>query len=296
MPVIHVGGLGIRLSTEALKYGGAAGVLLALAILAGFEAARQDSAIAALWNRYVALLDKKVRELFWTVKPASVAAVQTLLLAGTLLAAPVLEWRWVLGASLAIALGPVWYLKRCKKKRLLALEAQIEPFLLALTNALRTTSSIASALAAVENLMANPMRQELSLVLKELRVGSTIDQALLAMAARTHLSDLDAALSSMLIGRQVGGNLTEILETTAKTLREMSRLIAVLKSKTNSGRVQFLALAFAPVVIVFAFQTANPGYFNPLLKSVTGSILLVSAVGMWLVAIGLARKVLKAAL
>ena len=296
MPVIHFGSFGIRLSADALKYGGAGCILLALAIFAGVEAARSNSPIISLWSRYVALLDRRVRELFWTVKPASIAATQALLFFGALLACPVLDWRYAVGALVVIALGPIWYLNRRKKERLLALEAQIEPFLLALTNALRTTSSIASALAAVENLMANPMRQELSLVLKELRVGSTIDQALLAMASRTHLSELDAALSSLLIGRQVGGNLTEILDTTAKTLREMSRLIAVLKSKTNSGRVQFLALAFAPILIVVAFQMASPGYFKPLLKSVTGSILLLTAVGLWLVAIGLARKVLKAAL
>lgn len=296
MPVIRLGAFGFRPSSEVLKYGGVAGILLALAIVGGVAAVRPDSPINIWWNGYLQLLDKKLRELFLPAKPLPIAVTQALSVLAVLTLYPWLGLRSTLALLLTACFGPVLYLMRRKKKRLLALEAQIEPFLLALTNALRTTSSIASALSAVEQIMANPMREELGLVLKELRVGSTIDQALLAMAARTHLSDLDAALSSVLIGRQVGGNLTEILETTAKTLREMSRLIAVLKSKTNSGRVQFIVLAIAPVVIVGTFQYASPGYFNPLLKGVTGAIVLLSAAAMWLVAIGMARKVLKTAL
>jgi tight adherence protein B len=112
------------------------------------------------------------------------------------------------------------------------------------------------------------------------------------MAARTHLDDLDAALSSILIGRQVGGNVTEILESTASALREMARLAAVLRSKTSSGRVQFMVLAAAPAVVVVGFELASPGYFNPLLRSFIGGAILVISATLWLVAIGIARKVL----
>jgi tight adherence protein B len=288
--------LGVRPSPALLKYGAAALLLSAVAFAAGAAATHRNSPFNVWWRSYIRFLDRKLRELFLLVKPESIAVAQLfgLIIVATVI--PSIGAKWAIGLALLVAFGPIIVLNRRRKKRLRALDAQIEPFLLAFTNALRTTSSIASALAAVEPLMANPMREELSLVMKELRVGSTIDQALLAMATRTHLDDLDAALSSVLIGRQVGGNLTEILETTAKTLREMARLLAVLKGKTNSGRVQFIVLAIAPVAIVFAFEFASPGYFNPLLKTFSGGVVLVIAASLWLVAIGMARKTLSATL
>jgi hypothetical protein len=80
------------------------------------------------------------------------------------------------------------------------------------------------------------MRQEVDLALKEMKVGSTLDQALLHMAARVGSRQLDSALSSILIGRQVGGNLPRVLETTAGTLREMRRLEGVVRTKTAGAR------------------------------------------------------------
>jgi tight adherence protein B len=287
--------LSLNVDPNVLKYGGAALGIFASSLWAWRMVSHTDTLPYRIWRSYQRYLDSKLRELFLQVKPETIATTQCLLLVVLGAASPVLGATTAIACIAAVAFGPMLYLARYKKKRLRALEGQIEPFLLALTNALRTTPSIGSALEQVHTVMANPMREELGLVLKELRVGSTLDQALLAMAARTHLDDLDAALSSILIGRQVGGNVTEILETTGGTLREMSRLAAVLKSKTSSGRVQFIVLAAAPIVVVVAFETINPGYFNPLLTSLVGGVVLMVAAGLWLVAVGLARQVMSRA-
>src|SRR4029078_11584582 len=91
------------------------------------------------------------------------------------------------------------------------------------------------AFNSVVTVIDDPIRSEVDLALKEMKVGSTLDQALLHMASRVGSRQLHYALSSILIGRQVGGNLPKVLETTATTLREMKRLEGVVRTKTAQG-------------------------------------------------------------
>jgi tight adherence protein B len=196
-------------------------------------------------------------------------------------------------AGLVVVLwGPSLYIERMRKARLAKLEKQVEPFILALANALKTTPSIGNALAVVHPLLVPPMQDEVGLVLKEMRVGSSLEQSLLHMAGRTRILELEAALSSILIGRQVGGHLPEILDATAATLREMTRLAGVVRTKTASGKSQLVVLALAPLAIVVGFEVASPGYFNPLSEGLVGPAITVLAGALWVTALITARQVL----
>jgi len=136
------------------------------------------------------------------------------------------------------------------------------------------------------------MDEEIRLALKEIRVGTTIDQALLNMSARIRSPQLDATLAGILIGRQVGGDLPRILETTAETLREIARLQGVVRSKTAEGKAQLAVLAVFPAFLLVVFDLASPGYFSPLTHSFVGWIVILIAVGFWVTSIAMARGVL----
>jgi tight adherence protein B len=112
------------------------------------------------------------------------------------------------------------------------------------------------------------------------------------MAARIGSRQLDSALSSILIGRQVGGNLPKVLETTASTLREMGRLEGVVKTKTAEGKLQLWVIGALPGLILVGMNYVWPGYFTPLQSSVTGYIISLLSITAWVSAIVLARKVL----
>src|SRR5205085_2686286 len=150
--------------------------------------------------------------------------------------------------------------------------------------------SAGAALQAIFPVLRDPTRQEIDRVIKEMRVGSTLEQALLSMSARIGSRSLDAAMSAVLIGIQVGGNLPQVLETTASTIREMNRLDGVVKSKTSEGRAQLWVLAIFPFALCFAFNWAQPGYFDPLQQSIVGYIVTTIAVMFWIAALLLARK------
>jgi tight adherence protein B len=96
----------------------------------------------------------------------------------------------------------------------------------------------------------------------------------------------------VLIGRQVGGNLPKILETTAMTLREMRRLEGVIRTKTAEGRMQIWVIGFMPFVFMVVLNSFWPGYFDVLTKSVAGYVIIISVSGLWVSSLVTARKVL----
>lgn len=199
--------------------------------------------------------------------------------------------RWLLVVPVA-ALAPVVILRRMQQQRMRLIESRIDNFTLAFANALRATPNIARALETVTASVPSPLQEELDLTLRELRVGSTLEQALSDLGLRIGSAQFDATLSALLIGRRVGGNVPEILNDTAVSLREIVRLQATLRAKTADGRVQALVLAMFPVLIALGFNTVMPGYFRPLTQSFAGTMVLAIAGGCWLTAVLMSRKIL----
>jgi tight adherence protein B len=140
--------------------------------------------------------------------------------------------------------------------------------------------------------LGDPIKQEVELVIKEMRVGSTLDHALLLMANRVGSRVLDTALSSVLVGQKVGGNLPKILETMANSLREMKRLDGVVRTKTAEGKMQLWVLAIFPFAIVFMIGYVSPGYFDPLTSTITGYVCATLAAVFWIASLVVARKIL----
>ncbi len=268
--------------------------LIALALFAATWAVAADAQGPArrLFARYVAYLERKLRLMFIFDKGRTIALTQLGLLG--VVAALGLAFGLPLGwlVAVAIVVGPPWAVERARQKRVERIEAQLDTFLLALANALKTTPSIGDAFGSVQTLVAAPLRQEVELSVKEMRLGSTLDQALLHMAGRVGSRQLDAALSSVLVGRQIGGNLPRILETTSESLREMARLEGVVRSKTAEGKAQLWVLALFPFVMIFALNAVREGYFEPLTESVTGYVVALVAAGFWVSSLVVARKVL----
>ena len=245
-----------------------------------------------LWDRYVAWLERKLRSMFVFTPGSAIAIAQVAAFVAAVavrLAAPIPAW-WL--ALPVIALGPPLALERMRLRRIEQIESQLDGFVLTLANALKSTPSIGDAFASVQVLVQPPLRQEVELAVKEMRLGATLDQALLHMAGRVGSRQLDSALSAILIGRQVGGNVPRILETTAGSLREMNRLEGVVRTKTAEGKAQLWVLAIFPFLIVLALDAISEGYFVPLSDSLAGYAVALAAALFWVASLVTARKVL----
>jgi tight adherence protein B len=283
----------MNLEPWALGYLGAALMGGAVFLLSWSIVSDRQSVPYRYWARYVGHLEKRLRGLFEVkASGAAIARAQGAALALVLAAAIYLGRPEVYLALPVVAAAPVLVLEQRRVARAKAVEAGMDGVITTLANALKSTPSIGSALAYAQPLIPAPLDEELGLALKEIRVGSTVDEALMNMGARIRSLPLDATLSGILIGRQVGGDLTTILETTAATLREMARLHGVLRSKTAEGKGQLMVLAVFPALILVAFDVASPGYFDPLTTSAVGYAVIVIATSLWIGAVVLARKIL----
>jgi tight adherence protein B len=267
--------------------------LLGGSFVAAFCIARDRSSLPyRYWSLYEAYLERRLRNMFMTTRGRYIATLQLVAMAATVAAALMLQLS-SLYLLLPLCAGvPALYLEQLRRQRVRAIEAKIDGFILTLANALKATPSIGNALAYTQPLLAPPLDVEVALALKEMRLGNTVDQALLSMAGRIRSIQLDAALSGLLIGRQVGGDLPKILEKTAETLREMMRLQGVVRSKTAEGKAQLAVLAVFPLLILLMFDTVSRGYFDPLMGSMFGWVVIALSIGLWISSLLMARKVL----
>lgn len=254
--------------------------------------ADQDGPVYRTWIRYTSTLERKLRPMFIFTPGRVIALGQVLAVAVILALALVADLPfWYVLLVLAL-LGPVYWIDTMRKKRIEQLEVQLDGFILALANALKAIPSISAAFQSVANILQQPIQQEVELAVKEMKVGSTLDQALLHMASRVGSRQFDSALSAVLIGRQVGGNLPKVLESTAASLREMARLEGVVRTKTAEGKAQLWVIGALPLALILMLNGFQPGYFDVLKQSVTGYIIATAAGGMWTAALFLARKIL----
>ncbi|MBX3263051.1 MAG: type II secretion system F family protein [Labilithrix sp.] len=279
-------------TTQTLKWASLGVSSFALFAGTWLAAADQSGPVYRYSARYTASLERKLRPMFIftpgrTIAYGQAAAMFLVVTAHVLMT---IEF-WYVGLLL-IAIGPTAYIEMMRRKRVEKIEEQLDNFILALANALKTTPSIGAAFNSVAAVISDPMRQEVDLALKEMKVGSTLEQALLHMAARVGSRQLDSALSAILIGRQVGGNLPKVLETTAGTLREMRRLEGVVRTKTAEGKAQLWVIALMPFGLLLGLNTLWPGYFDPLTKSLVGYLVIIACTSCWVASIVLARKVL----
>jgi tight adherence protein B len=276
----HVGHVGVALTTLGVA---------AIAI----TALSRDTLLTRYYQQYAAHLDRTLRLIFMEGSGKRIAAVQSALIVaitGVGLWFGIPYWY---GFIAAVAALPVVYLKRKRDEHVKKLEGQADGFILGLANSLKTVPSPAAALAALAPILPVPMRLEIDRVLKEMRLGSTLEQGIVNMTARLKSHELDTALSALLIGLQVGGNLPQVLEGTAATIREMARLQGVVRTKTSEARAQLWVLALFPFVICYGFASIDPAYFTPLQTTIVGTLITSVSFVLWLASLMVARKILK---
>lgn len=145
-----------------------------------------------------------------------------------------------------------------RNRRMAKYDEQLPDALIMASNGLRAGFSLVQALDIVANETTPPLSQEFQLVLKEHRLGADLDTALEHLARRVPSMDTRIFVNSMNILREVGGNLTEIFDTLAETIKERKRVQSKIKSMTAEGTTQAYILSVLPVVLCFIMYKLNP--------------------------------------
>jgi len=283
---------GASATTMLLGYAGI--VLLVVGVTVGFAAMvlNPASALRKLWGRYEAALEHQCRFLLIQRSGASIARMQL----GACAAVPALAFfldDWILVLLIPpIALAPYFVLRQRSEERVRLIEEQLIAWLQMLSNALKASPSLGEAISNSGKLMRPPMSEELDLALKEMKLGTPLDQAVLNMSTRIGSSVMSSALATILVGRQTGGDLPKILEESSATLREMARLEGVVRTKTAEGKTQAYVLGVIPFVLVGAIHLVDEHWLEPLGETTLGFAIIAVAAILWVGAIFLARRIL----
>lgn len=210
-----------------------------------------------------------------------------------------LEPPWVLPVGIAVALVlaagafclPRVVVNWLRTRRLERFNLQLLEALPMMANALRAGFSINQAFESVAEGTDAPMSQEISLFLQQLRVGVSFSEALAALDERVGSEDLTLVCTAIDIARRSGGNLTEIFDSIAETIRARLRIHQHVRTLTAQGRLQGLIIGAMPFLLGIGMAIFKPNLMLPFLGSLIGVITVVAVTLM--VALGglLIRKI-----
>jgi tight adherence protein B len=142
---------------------------------------------------------------------------------------------------------------------------QLADALMLLTNSLRSGYSFLKGLELIAKEMSDPISKELNRMLREVNLGAPIEDALTNLGRRVKSEDLDIVISAYLVQKDIGGNLTEIMEKVAETIRERLRIQGDIKVLTAQGRLSGLIVGLLPLVVFFFIFMSSPSYFEVML-------------------------------
>jgi tight adherence protein B len=178
---------------------------------------------------------------------------------------------WLVGAMGVIGgLIPVLILEYRQSKRTMEFDKQLPDALTLIASSLRTGYSFLHSCDMVIGEMKPPIAQEFSWVQGEVRLGVPMEQALQRMVTRIRSYDFDLVVTAVSIQLQVGGNLAEILDTIANTIRERVRIKGEIDGLTAEGKLSGVILFAMPIFMALFLNLKNPDYFTPLLKDPIG--------------------------
>lgn len=188
---------------------------------------------------------------------------------------------------------PTLIMRRARSRRLLKLERQLPDAADLIARALRAGHSFPSALGMVGDEMPEPLGGEFRLAFDEINYGVSMNDALLNIVNRVPISDLRYFVIAVLIQREAGGNLAEILGSIAGIIRERLKLLGKVRVLSAEGRLSAWILALLPFVLVGIISLLNPGFMRTFWEDPMGIKLAGLSAVMMLFGILWMRKVIR---
>ncbi|MDZ4787798.1 MAG: type II secretion system F family protein [Blastochloris sp.] len=167
-----------------------------------------------------------------------------------------------------------------KKSRITKFGIQMADFLLLVVNSLRAGQTFLQGCQVAVGESEDPIAAEFKQVIKEVNLGLPEAESMENMLSRVPSEDLQIVVSAYIIQRKVGGNLAEILDTTAATVRERIKIKGMIDTLTTQGKISGALVGSLPFVIALAVSFINPGYMAPLLKTIPGYFVMAFALGL----------------
>jgi tight adherence protein B len=195
----------------------------------------------------------------------------------------------IIGGAVGLAV-PALMLKIRFARRKQRFSYQLLDAINLLSSSLKGGLSLLQALEVVVEEMPPPISQELGLVVRENKMGITLEESLNRLYKRLEIEDLRLVINSILVARETGGDLTKVFGRLSVTIRDNRKLQENIKTLTLQGKMQAAIMSVLPFLFVGWVITVNKHHFDIMLKSDTGRGLLILAVLLQLGGMFLIRK------
>ncbi len=218
--------------------------------------------------------------------------LRVVLTAGVLLVPMVIaikEGQLLIGIAAVVAAVMVWwqtgsFVRGRIKRRQNAIESQLDDALVNIAGSLRAGFSFPQACQMAVPQLRWPLQDEIRTLIEEINVGASLDDALRDLALRIESYEMDIAVNAVLVQRQVGGSLAEVLDSIAKTIRERRELRGHLMALTAQQRLSAIFVAGVPVFMLGLLSLTSWQFMKPLFVTQVGNILI--ALGLLLDLLG----------
>ncbi len=157
-----------------------------------------------------------------------------------------------------------------RRRRMALLVEQLPDGLTMMAGAMRAGASLQIALDLVVKESPAPLSQEFSVLLREQRLGLALEDSLRGLSQRLKQEDIDLFVSALTIAKEVGGNLSEILERLSSTLRAKAVMEGKIKALTSQGKLQGIVVGMLPVLLAGVLYAMDPRAMTPLFTTIYG--------------------------
>lgn len=238
-------------------------------------------------------MDMKMQQADWPLLGSEYEVMLVIfgVLCGIITLAATLKPWIALAAGLAGVILGLMFLDIYIKRRQKAFTNQLGDMLTMVANALRAGFSFMQAFELIAREMDAPIGREVQKVVNEVNVGATLDTALENMQKRVESPDFELVVTAVLIQRQVGGNLAQILDTISGTIQERIRMRREVMALTAQGRLSGIVLGVLPIALAGILMLINPNYLKPLFEETAGQIAMIGAIVFEVIGFFVIRKI-----
>ena len=188
---------------------------------------------------------------------------------------------------------PVVFIKALYDRRCATFVDQMVDGLTIMANGIKSGLSVTQSMERVVENLGNPISQEFSLVLSQIRLGRSVEEALIEMGERIPKPDVQMFVTSINILKETGGNLAETFATICSTIRERQKIEKKIQAMTAQGLMQGIIITLVPIALIIVFSFVNPGYVAPLFNTALGLVILAAMFALQIIGGITIRKIVK---
>lgn len=196
------------------------------------------------------------------------------------------------GSSLLAWLGPRWIAKYRAYQRRRAFEDRILDLTMGLANAMKAGMALAQALEKVSEQLGGVMHEEISVVLREYRLGMGLTDSMARLAERMPGEDMHLLTSAIRLTTQTGGSLVDVLVQLVDTIRNRTEFQQKLRTLTAQGKFEAMAMASAPLLAFVLLYFCQPDLMRPLVTTTTGWTAIGVAFALEVIGFFVIRKII----